>query len=217
MVSLAQCLAQVNAIQLQASCPLNWSEHDALVEKLDHVKDNIEAIENADVFAKNLKDQIICLYGKIDDALISYELNTIQNEALLLQGMLKSRNIKALSQTVHSLKHHIASLWDHYRPSLQERRVITFAEEQLEEAMDARSTKTASLSIEEREEVESALEMIGDALIQNDEKRAAFEFNRLSKEQQKLLCAYLPKEERSSFLHEVEGAAHNNKIFLRKR
>ncbi|MFS8563196.1 MAG: hypothetical protein LVR00_02225 [Rhabdochlamydiaceae bacterium] len=225
MVSLAQCVNQVNSIQNQASNPLSQEEHSELVQKLDRVKITIDCLSG--VFTKSLKDQVICLYGKIDDALISHELNTIKQEALNIQNMIRKGDCKTLSQTTRSLKNHIAALWDHYCPSLKERRVIAFAEEQLEEAASingkcsdhrpTQNTKAAKLSAQEKEETEYALEAIGEALSENDEKRAAFAFNALSKEQQKLLCTYLPKEERSSFLHEIERAANNNKIFLRKR
>jgi hypothetical protein len=227
MASLAQCVAEVNIIQNQVSRPIDFREHDELLSQLDKVKDELESLPNVEVFSKNLKDQIVCLYGKIDDSLVSYELNTIQNEALLVHASLQSGDLKTLSQTADLLKNHIASLWDHYCPSLEERRVIAFAEEQLNEACfmlegcsdytPCKKQKESPLSWEEILETESALQSIGEALLENDDKRAAYLFNRLSEAQKKRLCTYLPKEDRSSFLHEVEGAANNNKIFLRQR
>ena len=228
MASLAHCMNEVNMIKQQASHPIDLKEHDLLVAQLDKVKSELERLEKqskAGYFLQNIKEQIIYLYGKIDDCFISYELKTIENEALFIQDSLIHGNLKAAASTLGLLKDHIDSLWAHYCPSLAERRVLTFAEEQLEQAhailgspsAKSKRTKEQALSLKEREETEMALEMIADALSQNDEKRAAFFFNRLNKAQQKLLCSYLPKEERTSFLHEVEGAADHNKIFLRKR
>ena len=129
---------------------------------------------------------------------------------------LQSGKFKSVQKIAGSLKNHIASLWDHYRPNLEERRVIVFAEEILKRAQNMGANE-ALLSFEEKQEVECALEGIGMALAEQDEKRAAFLFNTLSEEQKKCLCSYLPEEERSSLWYEIKRAGDNDKIFLRKR
>ena len=220
MASIAQCLSWVNSIQEQVMRPINEDKHEELVGKLEEVNHQLETLERTSAFAgafsNNLKEQIISLYGKIDDSLIEHELGTIRDEALVLQNALQNNQTHTISQMVHALKNHIASLWDHYRPSVKERRVIAFAEQQLEKAASF-DRKERIISLEERLETESALVLIGEALSDNDETRAAFEFNRLNAAQQKLLCSYLPKEDQPGFLHEVKGATNHNKIFLRNR
>lgn len=216
MASLAHCVSQVGSIQAEVLSPIDFKKHKELTLELDHVKDELEQVPSHGPFLKNFKDQIVSLYGKIDESLISFELKRIQNEAKTIEVSLQSGNFKSVRKITESLRNHITSLWDHYRPSLEERRVLVFAEEMLKRAQNIGANE-AILSFEEKQEVECALEGIGMALAEQDEKRAAFLFNALSEEQKKCLCSYLPQEERSGLWHEIKRAGHNDKIFLRKR
>ncbi len=205
MSLITECFNKVNWIQNYVACPINEKEHDELTRNLENVQERLKTL-GASVFSKPLEDQIISLYGKIDESLFRYELGRIQNEATILEASRKAGNRKIVSQTTALLQNHITAIWDRYRPSLEERRVIAHIEQQLQET-----------DLSDEKVVEEALILIAEALSTNDEKRAAFVFNNLSPAEQKLLCSYLPQEERSDLLHEIEGATHNDKIFLRQR
>lgn len=205
MTLITDCFNQVNYIQNYVTSPINEKEHDELMAKLACVQTTLKTLGST-IFSQDLEEQIISLYGKIDDSLFRYELQRLQNEADSLQASRTAGEYKSVCLTTDLLKKHITAIWDRYRPSLEERRVIARIEQQLQ-----------NTDLENDTLVEEALTLIAEALSTNDEKRAAFVFNSLNASQQTLLCSYLPQEERSNLLHEIKGSAHNNKIFLRER
>ncbi len=119
-----------------AQSPISPKKYQHLSKKLDHALETLREIEGKakaeNVFAKaqteHLKEQMVKLYGDLEDGLVKREVSQIQEEST---GLKKGRlSLKA----VKKLELHISELEKNHLTAIPDRRIIADAKQALLEA-----------------------------------------------------------------------------------
>lgn len=119
-----------------AQSPISPKKYQHLSKKLDHALETLREIEAktkvANVFAKAqtelLKEQMVKLYGDLEDGLVKREVSQIQEESTCLKkGRLTLKAVKKLEL-------HISELEKNHLTAIPERRIIADAKQALLEA-----------------------------------------------------------------------------------
>ncbi len=119
-----------------ASAPLSPRKYQHLSKKLDHALETLQDLESKNktvsVFAKaqtdHLKEQVVKLYGDLEDGLVKREVSQIKEESSSLKkGRLTLKAIKKLEM-------HISELERNHLTSIPDRRIIADAKHALLEA-----------------------------------------------------------------------------------
>lgn len=222
-----QCCERLHSIEEKLIVqPISPDERNTLVHELEEVSYVIEELEAQAMFInrfaasyfKELKETIVTLYGKIDDSILKYRVSVIEKDAQQLEIFAQTRNFKQLASVVDTLKCQINSLFNTYAPTFEDRRVIAFAQLQLQKAtalLEGKPYFDPFLDLEgwSYAETEAVLETIADLLSQNKRTAARLLFSQLSLAQKRLLNAYLaPDDMIAHLLHDVEGSTDHHQL-----
>jgi hypothetical protein len=222
-----QCCERLHSIEEKLIVqPISPDERNNLVHELEEVSHVIEELEAQATFInrfaasyfKELKDTIVTLYGKIDDSILKYRVSIIEKDAQQLEAFAQAKDFKQLASIVDTLRCQISSLFHTYAPTFEDRRVVAFAQLQLQKAtalLEGKPYFDPFLDLEgwSYAETEAVLETVADLLSQNERKAARLLFSQLSPAQRKLLSAYLaPGDMLLHLLHDVEGPADHHQL-----
>lgn len=223
----SQCYERLHSIEEKLVVqPISPDERKNLAHELEEVSHVIEALEAqanyinrfAASYFKELKETIIKLYGKLDDSTLKYRVAIIEQDALKLETFFQKGDLKKLARAVNTLQYHIKSLFESYAPSFEERRVVAFAQLQLQKATALLEGKSYFDPFNDLEgwsylETEGVLETIAELLSQNERKAAKLLFKRLSPAQKLLFNAYFaPDDLLPRLLHDVESSTHHHQL-----
>jgi hypothetical protein len=132
-----QLQAEVQTIAGEiAHSPISPRKYQHLSKKLDHALETLQSIEaktkTAGVFAKaqtaHLKEQMVKLYGDLEDGLVKREISQIKEESTSL------RKGRLTLQAIKKLEVHINDLEKNHLTSIPDRRIIADAKQALLEA-----------------------------------------------------------------------------------
>jgi hypothetical protein len=182
------------------SCPVTKELPEEIVQELNVIHEELSQLEKsasqvnqfAKSFLDDLRQKAVFLYGEIDDFYHKHAIEVIRQETEHLLEM-------PSEELAMTLKEHVEELLQSYRPALTERRVLVLAALALEEVEISESALL---------EAEAVIEEIADYLGREDRKGVQDCLRRLAPGQRKLVLAYLD----TSLLHDIEGAADNDKI-----
>ncbi|MBS0651946.1 MAG: hypothetical protein JSR39_00295 [Verrucomicrobia bacterium] len=126
---------QLDTIQSTRQVTKLTRELDRTSTALRDMKDkaqNVFGQSQQDYFG-GLEDEIIHMYGKIEDVLVSRKVSQIHHEAESLKDSM-AHGDPVDTKAVNTLKRHICSFLKDYRPGLKDRQVINDARQALKEA-----------------------------------------------------------------------------------
>lgn len=128
-----------------ASDPVNPHTRKVLFQELETLQDSIDRLRQGakstqEQFAR-LESQVISLYREIEDRFEDYEISLISKEALDLGSSLEDGKMVKIAKQVHSLQYNIQFLFEHRRPSLQNRKIVHLAVKLMDYANAALSSK----------------------------------------------------------------------------
>lgn len=95
-----------------------------------------------------MNDQIVSLYGQIEDRFENYEVSLIAREALDLGALLEQGQMTRVAAMADKLKGHIQFLFSQRRPSLQNHKIIDIAEKLANQASAPQGTRGKLYSIQ---------------------------------------------------------------------
>ncbi len=119
-----------------AHCPISPRKYQLLSRKLDHALETLKDLETdgkaKNVFAKaqteQLKEQVVKLYGDLENGLVQREVSQIQEESTSLRkGRLTLKAVKKLETHIHELERNHMTL-------IPDRRIVADAKQVLLEA-----------------------------------------------------------------------------------
>ena len=131
---------------------VNHQARIALHRELEAIQDQLEklnlcAAQTCATYRQfeGMNREIISLYKVIEDRFEEYEIRLISKEAFDLSKNLVRGKIVLVAGQIEELKHKIAFLFRHRRPSLHNRKIINLAVKLSHEAEDVIMTKGKSL------------------------------------------------------------------------
>jgi len=221
------CSQQLRAIETKLLTePVNSEKRMKLFQELDTVSDALAELEAgaaqvnrfAQSYLKELQNQVVRLYGEIDDCTIKYEVSEIEKEASSLEASLQKNDFQGVARLVDTLKRHIDSLLASFCPALQERRVIVLARLMMEKAealLEGKNCFEFDLDTWTFLEAEAALETMAGLMSQNERASARDAYKRLTQAQKRLVGAYVGSDEGfTGLFHDVESTANYNYLIL---
>lgn len=178
--------------------PISRKKYQLLSRKLDHTWEALQAKTNnlfAKTQAEGLKEQMVKLYGDLEEGLVKREVAQIKEESTSL------RNGRLTRKAIKKLEVHISDLEQNHCPSIQNRRIIADAKQALFEA----KAKLEGLPVKHHFEtlakhfpvpflfpgdIEELLDVARD-LYNHDIKQAKIHFAALSEEHKEQVKAHL--------------------------
>ncbi len=129
--------------------PVNPHARKMLHKELETIQDTIERLRNgaqqtqARALAQfeAIETQVISLYREIEERFENYEITLISKGALDLGASLEKGKMFKIAKKITRLEHNIQFLFEHRRPSLQNRKIVQLAVKLMDYAHDALSKK----------------------------------------------------------------------------
>ncbi len=113
--------------------PVDPKTRIALHKELEHLQYSVEKVGTTAelthqailVQFQDLDEQIVSMYRQIEDRFEAYEIDLISNEALQLSSSLDKNQAQVTARKIDQLRHNIHFLFQHRKPSLKNRKIIT--------------------------------------------------------------------------------------------
>jgi len=129
--------------------PVNPQARKMLHKDLETIQDTIERLRGSAEQTQTralaqfeaIEAQVISLYREIEERFESYEISLISKGALELGASLENGKMFKIAKKINRLQHNIQFLFEHRRPSLQNRKIVQLAIKLMDYAHDALSTK----------------------------------------------------------------------------
>lgn len=136
---------QLNTIQSPRQVKKLAKELERTSSALQAMKDKAQGVfgqSRQDYFGK-LEDEIVHMYGKIEEALVARKVSQIQHEAGSIQESL-SHGDPVDIKSVNALKRHLFRFLKDYRPGIKDRQVIASARQTIKDAQNCLKGKPFS-------------------------------------------------------------------------
>lgn len=164
--------------------------------------------EHSSPFAEAMKEEIVTLCGRVENAWVESEMTQIHAEASCLQDAIQSGKVTA--NAVHQLAAHLGALKKEHLPSRENRQLLRGAEQVVELAsafLNNDSSSINDLSLPKKKEVEEVLPLDAIDCVVLGEMEELMDIAGLvyngNKIEAKTRFAQLPESLKKKFLHRL--------------